>query len=180
MLKHRAKYIGIAILLHVMLLLALSLRLQYKTRIDGINYPTLKSYSYAQASKQQSITHNQHTFHSFKKATHSTISPSSQSNNAIIHENTIEPLISILHQAIADKQIYPETAIELHQSGTVKIGFTLTPQGQLKNINLVKSSGYDNFDTAALSAAQAVASVPEASKYLQHDTQFVVDIVFSI
>lgn len=83
-----------------------------------------------------------------------------------------------LHAAIAAKQSYPESALELKQKGTVKIGFSLYPDGQLKNITLLKSSGFDEIDRAALNAVHAISPATAIARSLKTAEFFSVDIVF--
>jgi TonB family protein len=86
--------------------------------------------------------------------------------------------LQILHDAIAEKQSYPESAIALKQSGTVKIGFMLYPDGELKQVSLVKSSGIETIDAAAISAASSITTINHVQQYLQKPTYFTIDVEF--
>lgn len=134
--------------------------------------------SYTVRMKQQSAKKNTATKQissHFKKITPASL-------HAINHEEHIDKeknLLSILHQLIAEQQIYPDTALALQQQGTVKVGFYLYPDGHLTQIALQKSSGYSTLDNAALSAVNQLSSVNIAKEYLTQPTFFSVDIIFA-
>jgi len=88
------------------------------------------------------------------------------------------PLLKLLHNAIAESQQYPETAIALKQTGSVKIGFILYPNGHLTRISMLKSSGFETLDTAALQAVETLSPIKEANAYLKKEAFFSVDVVF--
>ena len=90
-----------------------------------------------------------------------------------------ETLLGMLHSAIAEVQVYPESAMELNQGGKVNIGFTLHPDGRLTNITITKSSGYLVLDQAALMAVQKIALIKNAHFYLFQPQFFTIDIIFS-
>ncbi len=87
-------------------------------------------------------------------------------------------ILSILHAAIATKQNYPDSALELKQSGTVQIRFLLYPDGHLEHITVIQSSGIISLDEAALNAVRAISPVKEVGKYLQKEDYFSVNVVF--
>jgi TonB family protein len=95
-----------------------------------------------------------------------------------INEDSKIALLRILHDAIAQQQEYPESAIRLQQAGTVKIGFILNPNGNLEKIEIIKPSSYKIINLAALSAVNAVSSISEASQYLREPFYFQVDVIF--
>ncbi|TAK73953.1 MAG: energy transducer TonB [Gammaproteobacteria bacterium] len=89
-------------------------------------------------------------------------------------------LLILLHTAIAAKQNYPESALELQQSGTVRIQFLLYPDGHIENLTLLHPSGIASLDQAALNAVQAITPAKEAGRYLQNAEYFSVDVVFEL
>lgn len=94
-------------------------------------------------------------------------------------KKTIENiLLKILHNKIAEKLSYPEEALLLKQIGTVKIGLLLLPNGQMTHIALLKSSGIDSMDSAAMTAVGAIPAIEEAHFYLSKAEFFSVDVVF--
>lgn len=88
------------------------------------------------------------------------------------------PPHALLHQAIAANQTYPESALQLNESGTVKIGFLIYPDGHLEQITVLQSSGIHTLDMAALNAVKNTSPVKEASQFLNKRNFFAVDIVF--
>jgi len=95
-------------------------------------------------------------------------------------KNHDEPLIKILHDAIANVQHYPEIAIALNQSGSVTIGFRLYPNGRLSEIKLEKSRGFDRLDQAALSAAHSIVMVQEAKQYITNPRYYAIEVQFTM
>lgn len=49
---------------------------------------------------------------------------------------------------------YPQREKMMRKTGTVMLKFTLSPTGQISNVQVIKSSGNDNLDAAAVKAAQ--------------------------
>lgn len=87
-------------------------------------------------------------------------------------------ILEILHNAIAEKQNYPESAIEFKRRGIVSIGFYVSSDGTLSQIKLIHSSGFSDIDHAAMDAVQESSPVHAVSNYLQQQEYFTVDVVF--
>lgn len=100
--------------------------------------------------------------------------PEHKVNNNDIHRE----LLKILHNEIANNQTYPETALQLNQHGLVTIGFLLKKNGGIINTSIIKSSGYENIDAAALAAVKNTSPLTLVSHYLQHDEYFSIDLIF--
>lgn len=180
----KLKFVTLSVLVHTLLILCIALHFKKQQGVFSIDQAVVNSYSY---SSIQQVKHNfqvEHSKHAVQRLTNkttiNTIASHKSSYLTPADQNHSVEIINILHKAIAEKQIYPEAAIELHQSGTVKIGFTLTPTGQLKNIHIEQSSGHDVIDEAAMTAARSISDISEASKYLQRDSLFIVDVVFTL
>lgn len=94
------------------------------------------------------------------------------------HHDTNQLFLKILHAAIAEKQSYPESAINNHK-GTVAIRFLIKPNGQFSQFSIQKSSGYGDLDSAALAALKMVAPLKEAKEFLTKEAYFSIDIVFA-
>lgn len=78
-------------------------------------------------------------------------------DNILPKQNQSKQLfLQILHAAIAAKQYYPESALEEHLTGTVRIRFLIHPNGRFSQFNIQKSSGHSRLDTAALNALKTV------------------------
>ena len=84
----------------------------------------------------------------------------SQQNIAASHSKNSNghlKLLAALHNAIQQKQLYPADAIFMHHSGTTVVQFSLLPSGKIMDSNILKSSGYQRLDTAALNAVTAIS-----------------------
>lgn len=78
-----------------------------------------------------------------------------------------DPLLSLLHNATAAKLVYPRTAADFNQNGIVDVGFVIAPSGQVTQVKLMKSSGFELLDNAALTAIKAISPVFHVDRYLQ-------------
>jgi TonB family protein len=94
-------------------------------------------------------------------------------------KNSDDKLLALLHEKIAAAQQYPENAITLNQTGTVTIGLVLHPDGAVSQVSMIKSSGIESLDSAALTAVQSI-KILEAGLYLKSEKYFSVDVVFSL
>lgn len=105
---------------------------------------------------------------------------SQAANNSDSHKanKDEQKILTLLHQAIAARQSYPDEALALQQMGKVTIRFLLYPDGHLENAAIIKSSGITSIDHAALIAINAISPIKEVSAYLAKAAFFSVDIVF--
>jgi protein TonB len=60
--------------------------------------------------------------------------------------------LSELRQAIEAGREYPSLAKARHQTGRVEVGFTLTKLGEITNAHVLKKSGFETLNEAALDA----------------------------
>jgi len=49
---------------------------------------------------------------------------------------------------------YPEDSAQDHESGSVRLGYDVEADGSISNVHLVKSSGFDRLDQAALACVR--------------------------
>lgn len=82
-------------------------------------------------------------------------------------ETLKRPLLKLLHDAAAQKLIYPKSAIDFNESGLVKVGFTISPNGQVDDVTLLQSSGSEFLDNAALAAINNMWPVHNVAQYLK-------------
>jgi TonB family protein len=87
-------------------------------------------------------------------------------------------LLIILHNAIVQNQYYPESALALSQTGIVRLSFQLFPDGHIDNLQIVKSSGVESLDQAALVAVTNTFPFKNPAIYLQTAKQFFINIEF--
>ena len=55
---------------------------------------------------------------------------------------------------------YPDVARERHMQGRTKVGFVITPDGQLSSVKIIKGARHDILNTAAMNAVKAAAPFP--------------------
>jgi TonB family protein len=90
-----------------------------------------------------------------------------------------KPLVKLLGKALAAHLVYPKIAVDFNLKGTTFVGFTLYPDGSVMGARIVKSSGADILDKAALDGVNAMAPLKEIGLYLQEPKFLVVGIIFS-
>lgn len=102
-------------------------------------------------------------------------SPSTHHSTYSEKKSTAQPLLNLLHEAIANQLDY--SAMESKQTGTVKVGFLLYPDGHLEKIIKLVSSGFESIDNSVLAAVESIAPIKEAGQYLKKPESMSVDII---
>lgn len=110
--------------------------------------------------------------------THSTTSSALSGHPVVSASLTHDILLSMLHDAIAEHQYYPDSAIALKQAGTVTLQLQLYPDGHMTHIAVINSSGFSSIDLAALDAVRAVHLIQHAGEYLTAAETFKVQVIF--
>jgi len=90
----------------------------------------------------------------------------------------LEPLRRMLHVAIERNRRYPKSALRMGRQGTVGITFTLTPEGEVRDLVTAGSSGVRALDRAAERAVAAIAPFRPAGKFLEDAERFRVEVAF--
>lgn len=155
-----------AILLHLLLLIffvyedPVFLSLKNKSTYLYQVYPIRLYYSFPQKILENKQNRNStHTaaiqqkkyLHEFKPQPQSQLSVN---NEKYADEHQLNNLVALLHSAIQAHQQYPREAQLMHEEGVSVIGFTLQADGEIANVHIVKSSGNENIDNAALNAVK--------------------------
>lgn len=91
----------------------------------------------------------------------------------------LNELVVLLYRTISAHKAYPSAALSLGQEGTVDVAFSIHPDGRLDQVSVLKSSGYDDLDQAAICAVKAASPIAGVSKYLHQTRQVAVPIRFS-
>jgi TonB family protein len=113
------------------------------------------------------------------KTSHKIQTESSAINNMENEKQITHRLIlKMLHDQIAKNQVYPVSALELNQSGTVTIRFILSSNGIIHDALLIKSSGFTSLDLAALNAVSAVSALQNVRGFLKDEEVFVIDVMY--
>lgn len=89
-------------------------------------------------------------------------------------------LLTLLHQAIQAKQIYPQLALELKQSGSTQVAFMLFPDGHITDLRINHTSGFNSLDEAALTAVREAAPFQNIGRYIDNPKPFKINIVFEL
>ena len=88
-----------------------------------------------------------------------------------------EENLSAIREAILSYLRYPPVARRMGWEGTVKVRFTLTPEGKLEDLEVEESSGYRILDESALRAVlKASGSFPKPKR----EVTLVIPIVFKL
>jgi TonB family protein len=91
-----------------------------------------------------------------------------------------DTFLTLLHQAIQDKQRYPSSALQMQRQGRVTVGFVLSKEGTISNLRLIHSSGTKSLDEAALAAVREAVPFEQAHKYLRAPQEFMVGVLFEL
>ncbi len=88
-----------------------------------------------------------------------------------------EENLSAIREAILSYLRYPPVARRMGWEGTVRVRFTLTPEGKLEDLEVEESSGYRILDESALRAVlKASGSFPKPKR----EVTLVIPIVFKL
>ena len=107
------------------------------------------------------------------------VNSASSSQKSNIGEE-VKILLGLLHVAIERQQQYPPSALRMGRQGRARVGFRLYPDGTMQGLKLIKSSGTDSLDAAALGAVERVIPFRQAATYLRSFEDFHVDVVFAL
>ena len=87
----------------------------------------------------------------------------------------------LVRQAIKRNKKYPEVARTGRIEGRVNVGFMITPDGNIRNVCIVKKSRSKYLDAAALDAVKEAAPFPKPPKSLfKRSIKLVITIVFEL
>src|SRR3990167_7679010 len=160
------KYFITAFLAHIFLLLPVIVLTHNLTSITAQKY--MPAYIFHPVRK---ILYSKN---SLKHAPTHSIQQSFQPEITALHAEHDDKLLQLLHEAISHAQDYPDTALELKESGMVSIGLTLSPDGTVSQVSLIKSSGYSILDQAAVNTVKSLPPLVNAKNYLTEKKEFSV------
>ena len=112
------------------------------------------------------------------KQQHHTAPPPHPAETKAISGKTLNTLIALVYRDIAAHKTYPEMAQQLNQTGVATVSFMLHPDGKITGLTLVRSSGYQDLDQAALAAVTAAQPFTGVQAYLREARQFQLNIHF--
>lgn len=194
-MKYRTGII-FAVLLHLILLGCITTIYWSNNKEIGMQANSIQSYIYAQKQVVQRMQEQKNYFKhntilikqskiknsTSKKATKNFRQKDigNMSKATVIPTNLTQgqynELLILLHNAIAKHQLYPATAELLQQQGMVILSFSLQISGEITHIKIVKSSGFESLDKAAVTAVQATS--PFTLMKLQSEQQIEIKINF--
>jgi TonB family protein len=179
----------LSILLHVLVLSLFFVTLKHVNhyRVPGVTKPVMGFVVPMPRHHEQSVTHKKKTVARKGLAIeHQQVQPQSKAKPRLVKPQhkalsgkTLNKLIVLLYQAINQHKVYPDMAQQLGQTGVVQIGFMLHRDGALTQVHIVKSSGFNDLDAAALQAVQSAAPVVGVAQFVKQSQDFVIPIQFS-
>jgi len=105
-------------------------------------------------------------------------SPETEPVHLIGDKKIDKPLLTLLGKALTAHLVYPKSAIDLNVKGTAVIGFWLDPNGQVRDVQLLRTSRAEVLDRSALAAASAIAPVNHVAQYIDQPKFMVIGIIF--
>lgn len=90
-----------------------------------------------------------------------------------------KPLLNMLTKAMAAHLRYPKIAMDFRLMGTAVIGFVLSPNGEISQVTLLKSSGTKMLDEAAITAVNEAGPLHHIESYLPEPGPFAIGFIFS-
>lgn len=105
-------------------------------------------------------------------------SENSQQVQMVGDKKVDKPLIKLLGQALAAHLIYPKSAVDFRLRGTTLVGFHLHPDGMVTDVQVVRTSGAEVLDRAAVAAAEAMSPVKAVSQFVPQTRFLVAGIIF--
>jgi protein TonB len=86
-----------------------------------------------------------------------------------------------IKQKIQENKKYPRWALRAKHQGIVRIVFDVLPSGEVKGLNILQSTGFNELDKEALDAVKRASPFAAFPEMLQEEEiQIEVDIVFTI
>lgn len=103
-----------------------------------------------------------------------------QKQRASVKGAPMPELIAFLHAAIQREQQYPASAQAMEREGRATLDFVLHPNGQISGLRLLRTSGTDALDRAALAAVNRAAPFAQVDRYLHESQEYQIDVVFKL
>ena len=97
-------------------------------------------------------------------------------SNKINEEDLIENYLNYIYTKIKENTFYPKLALRREIEGTVYVKFIVTENGEIKNIKIYKSSGFNILDKAGIEIAKSCSPLKIPPKELE----ITAPVVFSL
>jgi len=96
------------------------------------------------------------------------------------HNTILSELQRLLLAEINLHKHYPLSALRMGQQGTARVGFRLRKNGYIDALAVLRSSGHESLDRAALSAINDIQPFTPADRLLTKAADLQIDIVFQL
>lgn len=89
-------------------------------------------------------------------------------------------IISIIYSELNQHFTYPKLAVRRNWQGKVLLSLRVSSSGNIENIQLKKSSGYNVLDQAAINALHKMKNLPHISSWLSSDIELQLPITYNL
>lgn len=189
-----------ALFLHFMLLLSISLSLKLEgPKTDFM--PPLPTYIYREEKFNPLVTHqkmslNQHRQEQISKlgikksasvteqqsmsAERYSTKRGEQDVNLRLKatERMDKGLLNILTKTLAANLVYPKIAHDFRLKGNPVVGFFLSPNGEISEVTLLRGSGTNILDQAAIKCVKASSPIKKTEQFLKEVTPMAIRFIF--
>lgn len=89
-------------------------------------------------------------------------------------------VVSIIYKQLNNHFKYPRIAQRRNWQGQVLLAFRLTSAGNIKDIKINHSSGYNVLDQAAIVALQKIGQLPQVTSWLNDGMEIQIPIIYQL
>lgn len=180
-------------LLHIVILCIIGLKVNFNNKMEKMGETTLHipSYLYTEqvVQKNKTQTETKHLQQPIaKEGLEKKVIHEKQQNKTLSAAKPqittpgqpVSALVALIHTAIQKQQHYPDSALEMEREGRITLMFTLFTDGTIDHLHIVKSSGTESLDQAAIAAVNHAVPFKGTEKYLHTAQNYQVDVVFEL
>lgn len=155
---------------------AMSVKL--KEPIQKVSHPITEKNPAKKISN--TVTHTQTKNSLAKVATHK--KEKQPQTSSAVQENSVSKahVVSIIYKQLNNHFNYPKIAQRRNWQGQVLLAFRLTKNGNIKDIKINHSSGYNILDQAAIIALQKIGQLPQLSSWLSSGMEIQIPIIYQL
>ncbi|MCW8900225.1 MAG: energy transducer TonB [Gammaproteobacteria bacterium] len=97
-------------------------------------------------------------------------------------ENTVSKarVVSLIYKELNNHFTYPKIAQRRNWQGQVLLAFRLSNNGNIENIKISHSSGYNVLDQAAIISLKKIGQLPQASSWLINGMEIQIPIIYQL
>lgn len=146
--------------------------------VSQLDQPSPKNMLTSKNGIEKPVVINPRAARSYSKPIDITSSKDSEPVHLVGEKKIVKPLLKILGKAFTAHLSYPKMAVDFNVHGTALVGFVIHPDGNITDVQLVKSSSAAVLDNAALAAVSQSSPVLNVNPYLNQPTFLVVGVIF--